>query len=37
MKFVALEIDRLDGRIFSGKNIENGLIFLLKLIQVSHD
>ena len=37
MEFVALQIDGLDGGVFLGEDIEDGLVFLLELIQVSHD
>jgi hypothetical protein len=36
MEPVTLQVDRLDGGIFFGENVEDGLVFLLELIQVSH-
>jgi hypothetical protein len=36
VKFVTLQVDGLNGGVFLGENVEDGLVFLLQLIQVSH-
>ena len=36
VKFVTLQVESLNGSVFLGENVQDGLVFLLQLIQVSH-